>query len=75
MGTQEILLFTIIVIFLFLNYFTRKGKKDMENQKNSGIDKNLNTPSKINIPETCPQCKSPNTNKLRLCEWCGNQII
>ena len=27
------------------------------------------------IPDTCPHCKSPNAKKIRLCEWCGNQII
>jgi uncharacterized membrane protein YhaH (DUF805 family) len=25
------------------------------------------------IPNTCPHCKSPNTKKLRECEWCGNR--
>ncbi len=29
----------------------------------------------ITIPEICPHCKNPNTKKIRLCEWCGNQII
>jgi hypothetical protein len=27
-----------------------------------------------NIPDNCPHCKNPNTKKIRLCEWCGNQI-
>lgn len=27
------------------------------------------------IPDFCPHCKNPNTKKIRLCEWCGNQII
>ena len=30
---------------------------------------------KLVIPDTCPHCKSPNSKKIRLCEWCGNQII
>ncbi len=29
----------------------------------------------IIIPESCPHCKSPNSKKIRICEWCGNQII
>lgn len=29
----------------------------------------------IIIPDTCPHCKNPNSKKIRLCEWCGNQII
>lgn len=27
------------------------------------------------IPDSCPHCKSPNSKKIRLCEWCGNQIV
>jgi hypothetical protein len=27
------------------------------------------------IPDICPHCKNPNTKKIRLCEWCGSQII
>ena len=26
------------------------------------------------ILDTCPHCKNPNTKRIRLCEWCGNQI-
>lgn len=29
----------------------------------------------IVIPDTCPHCKNPNTKRIRLCEWCGNQIV
>ena len=28
----------------------------------------------VNIPDTCPHCKNPNTKRIRLCEWCGSQI-
>ena len=24
--------------------------------------------------DICPHCKNPNTKRIRLCEWCGNQI-
>ena len=27
------------------------------------------------VSEICPHCKNPNTKRIRLCEWCGNQII
>ena len=37
---------------------------------NEGVQSN-----KIQIPTVCPNCKNPNTKKIRLCEWCGNQII
>ena len=26
------------------------------------------------IPDICPHCKNPNSKRIRLCEWCGNQI-
>ena len=42
-----------------------------ENQDNSEMPINITT----EIPDTCPHCKNPNTKKIRLCEWCGNQII
>jgi len=25
--------------------------------------------------EICPNCKNPNTQNLKICEWCGRQII
>jgi hypothetical protein len=36
---------------------------------------NISFSNNIQIPEICPNCKNPNTKKIRLCEWCGNQII
>jgi hypothetical protein len=32
------------------------------------------TSKTLEIPENCPNCKNPNTKKIRLCEWCGGQI-
>ncbi len=29
----------------------------------------------ILVAEFCPQCKNPNTQKLKICEWCGGQIV
>ena len=26
------------------------------------------------VSEICPNCKNPNTQNLKICEWCGNQI-
>jgi hypothetical protein len=42
--------------------------------QNPQILPNQNIDQEIIIPDTCPHCKSPNTKKIRLCEWCGNQI-
>ncbi len=38
-------------------------------------NQNTSTENHIQIPIICPICKNPNTKKIRLCEWCGNQII
>lgn len=36
-----------------------------------------NNPSAINMEITfnCTHCKNPNTQNLKICEWCGGQII
>ncbi len=72
-GFQELLLFSVLFIFF---YFVRKGKtsKD-ENPKTNNTNKLINKIPDIDIPETCPHCKNPNTKKMRECEWCGSQII
>ena len=66
----------VIVIIITILYFYIKGKNKSNNDNNL---KEKNTPTvdsnKINIPDTCPHCKNPNTKKIRLCEWCGNKII
>lgn len=49
-----------------------KEKKPIQNHTVSGG--NHQNVSSIIIPEICPHCKNPNTKKIRLCEWCGNQI-
>jgi uncharacterized membrane protein YhaH (DUF805 family) len=33
------------------------------------------TSQEMIIPITCPHCKNPNSKKIRICEWCGNQIV
>jgi uncharacterized membrane protein YhaH (DUF805 family) len=27
------------------------------------------------VSDNCPNCKNPNTQNLKICEWCGNQIV
>ena len=41
---------------------------------NSIIDTMATNNTQVIIPDTCPHCKNPNTKRIRLCEWCGNQI-
>jgi hypothetical protein len=39
------------------------------------IDTMATNNTQVIIPDTCPHCKNPNTKRIRLCEWCGNQIV
>ncbi len=61
-------LLLIIVFFILRKYKIKRTKNIEQIKKSSNYDE-------IDIPETCPHCKNPNTKKVRLCEWCGNQII
>ncbi len=54
-----------------LKFNIEKEKANQNNLEKYG--KNISPD--ILIPETCPNCKSPNSKKIRICEWCGNQII
>ena len=66
----------IILFLLFGGYFVRKGKKEINKEKNKYKETSNNkVETLISIPDTCPLCKNPNSKKIRFCEWCGNQII
>ena len=55
--------------------FKFKGKEAIT-VENSAINKIQDTVvTSLNMPDKCPHCKNPNPKKIRLCEWCGNQII
>ena len=66
----------VLIVIVLVIYFFRKGSKDIKNNKSASRNETsiLNTENKIPILDTCPHCKNPNTNRLRNCEWCGNQI-
>ena len=77
-GGQE---YICLFVFLFVTFLFVKGKKhrlrgaDGSDEHAREIkDENKNNEIKL-LPDTCPHCKSPNTKKIRLCEWCGNQIV
>lgn len=75
-GSEWIFILTFLLLVIY--YFTRKGtKQKLAEQNNSDSKGNMVLPKhvEIKIPDTCPHCKNPNTKKIRLCEWCGNQII
>ena len=77
-GSEWTFIITIFIICIFYLTF-RKGSKYKKNEDSRNYQKNslVNEVKevKIDIPETCPHCKNPNTKKIRLCEWCGSQII
>jgi aspartyl aminopeptidase len=66
-GPTEILLLSIIGIVIYKILIKKRVSSKTE------INKSLD--NIIDIPEACPHCKNQNTKKIRLCEWCGNQII
>jgi hypothetical protein len=80
----------IIPIFLLNKWFYtqyniyRKNKSidtkeetelDEVNGDNNITQFSDNSEESIIIPDVCQHCKSPNTKKIRICEWCGHQII
>lgn len=71
------------LIFLIQKYtYNKKLKRDSNHpqeisynyQSQSNEAKFYKDSLNLVIPETCPHCKNPNNKKIRLCEWCGNQI-
>ena len=74
--------FTILfLVFTDVSYIFKKkeGLSDplvsQSVDNNSIIDTMASNNSQAIIPDTCPHCKNPNTKRIRLCEWCGNQIV
>lgn len=65
-----IFLIIVSIIILFIN-------KKIVKQNESVLTKEETKPMEeiINIPNTCPNCKNPNSKKIRICEWCGNETI
>ena len=69
---------TLSIIFIYL--LIRKLNSVKNNNilaKNAEFSEKTEQPATENIVilDTCPHCKNPNTKRIRLCEWCGNQII
>ncbi len=73
---------TLFVLFtgligILVYFMVRKPKPTLSTKDSNPPIKNeyiaVDQPI-LNIPDTCPYCKSPNTRKIRLCEWCGAQI-
>jgi len=61
-----------LAIFIFLpGSLVIESHKKAPSHKHSPI---INSKNSQSIPDICPHCKNPNTKRIRLCEWCGNQI-
>ncbi len=75
-GLGEIIVLAI-VIFLIVKVLRKifRNNSKVEHEAPKSIDKEKIEDVIINVPDVCPHCKNPNTKKIRLCEWCGNQII
>jgi hypothetical protein len=74
-GIAEII---VVSILLFLLYRWKKifrKNNEIKQEVSNNIEKKKNEEVIVNIPDVCPHCKNPNTKKVRLCEWCGNQIV
>ena len=78
-GFFVILSFTSSSLFIFSYIFKKKeGLSDPLASQSADnipiIDTMATDNTQVIIPDTCPHCKNPNTKRIRLCEWCGNQI-
>jgi hypothetical protein len=61
-----------LAIFIFL-----PGSLTIENHIKGSVNSSPKESSNVDssIPSTCPNCKNPNTKGIRICEWCGSQMV
>lgn len=69
--------FLLNLLGLLIYIIARKpiGYQEVINTSTNNNNHSQNSNNAVNIPDTCPHCKNPNSKKIRLCEWCGNQIV
>ncbi len=74
---MNVLLFSIIafISLWLISFFVEGNSKNNTNENDINLS-NISSVNdgKIEIPNTCPHCKNPNTKQIRTCEWCGSQI-
>ena len=72
------LILSICTFYLSFRYKKREGLSTpmaSQSTENIPIIVTMATDNtQVIIPDTCPHCKNPNTNRSTNCEWCGNQI-
>jgi hypothetical protein len=76
-GMQSLLMLGLMVLIYLLIRKQNSVKNNNILAKNTEFSDKTEQPATENIVilDTCPQCKNPNTKRIRLCEWCGNQIV
>jgi hypothetical protein len=73
-GAWSILGFVFGILGVIIYLVARKPITNITNMPTNNI--NMPTSShQMNIPDTCPHCKNPNSKRIRMCEWCGGQIV
>jgi len=72
------ILLLIIIVFIVLFIRNKENKKQEKRVWRKRIEEANKEKEqekiKENTPISCPHCKSPNTKKMQVCEWCGNEI-
>jgi len=74
-GAQKIII--LFVILIGIVFLIQKRKEQAKKEHTKKVIEDVFAGNKTNIvsiPTTCPHCKNPNTKKLQVCEWCGNEI-
>ena len=76
-GLNILIILCIIILLIYLQRKLNSVKNNNILAKHSEFSEKTEQPATENIVilDTCPHCKNPNTKRIRLCEWCGNQII
>jgi hypothetical protein len=71
-GYSEILTISIILICIF--FYRRLNQKKVAKNEHS-TDAKGTVSQQNTIPDKCPHCMNPNTKGIRICEWCGSQMV
>ena len=72
----SVLGFLFGLIGLIIYIVARKPISESSNiNNNNDFDHNQSIDQQVDIPLICPNCKNLNPKKIRLCEWCGGQML
>lgn len=71
---EMIIIIVILLLFLSVSRIIYKEMNELYNHPTM-YDTEQKEETIFIIPDSCPHCKNPNIRKLRVCEWCGSQIV